>query len=135
MIKSNSETTKEKILIAEFLGWERYDHPSDKEEIYFCVPNLYPSFNIDDPENTGYTTFNTNTFLFDVSWDWLIPACKKWLENADFVRKNPNTVTDKMYKRYKVLSHMLENAIITLDIKFVFHCLILCLQIYYSYEK
>ena len=63
---------KESILIAKFLGWEVYP---DGETLK--VPNLYPIYNIDDDENTGWISENYKNLDFHTRWDWLMPVIEK----------------------------------------------------------
>ena len=59
-------------LIAGFLGWENY---GDGKTYKF--PNLYPIYNIDDEENTGWISEQISKAEFDTRWDWLMPVVDK----------------------------------------------------------
>lgn len=59
-------------LIADFLGWENY---GDGKTYKF--PNLYPIYNIDDKENTGWISDQISNAEFDTRWDWLMPVLEK----------------------------------------------------------
>jgi hypothetical protein len=59
-------------LIADFLGWENY---GDGKTYKF--PNIYPIYNIDDEENTGWISEQISKAEFDTRWDWLMPVVDK----------------------------------------------------------
>lgn len=59
-------------LIADFLGWENYG-----DGVTYKFPNLYPIYNIDDKENTGWTTEQISKAEFNTRWDWLMPVVFK----------------------------------------------------------
>lgn len=59
-------------LIADFLGWEK----SQKLNTY-RVPNLYPIFNINDEENTGWIEEKVSKLEFHTRWDWVMPVVEK----------------------------------------------------------
>jgi len=62
----NTETIRRTKVIADFLGWESYP---DGETYKF--PNLYPYFNIDEPENTGWMSEQISNALFHTDWAWM----------------------------------------------------------------
>lgn len=84
-IMSYEEILDGKMAIADFLGWGNYGDGRT-----YKVPNLYPIFNIDDKENTGWVSEQIAAAEFDTSWDWLMPVVKKiiHLDILDFSRKN-----------------------------------------------
>ena len=56
--------------IAKFMGWET-------ENNLVKVPNLYPIYNIQDSENTGWTEEEITKLEFLDRWDWLMPVIEK----------------------------------------------------------
>lgn len=60
------------VMIADFLGWEKYE---DGQTYKF--PNLYPIYNIDDKENTGWISEQISRAEFHTRWDWLMPVFEK----------------------------------------------------------
>ena len=60
-----------KALIADFMGWESVDGET------YRIPNLYPLYNIDDKENTGWIEDNIETAKFDTDWDWLMLVAER----------------------------------------------------------
>jgi len=57
------------VLIADFLGWGNY---GDGKTYKF--PNLYPIYNINDVENSGWTSDQIENAEFDKRWDWIMPV-------------------------------------------------------------
>jgi hypothetical protein len=57
--------TEGKKVIADYLGWEKLD------EFTYAFPNLFPVYNIDDPENPGIIIDNIDNALFDTSQEWI----------------------------------------------------------------
>ena len=87
------------ILIAEFLGWERYSNNS------FKCPNTYPVHN--DYSN-GWTTFTSDQLEFESQWNWIMPVVNKidqtikntkWIRGAWTIQDLPITTSiDEVYK-------------------------------------
>jgi hypothetical protein len=67
------------VLIADFLGWENY---GDGKTYKF--PNLYPIYNINDKENTGWTSDQIENAEFNKRWDWIMPVVLKININGYF---------------------------------------------------
>jgi len=61
---------KKQLRIAEFMGWEIKETTSK-------VPNLYPIYNLNDPENTGWIETDCKDLEFLERWDWLMPVIEK----------------------------------------------------------
>lgn len=59
-------------LIADFLGWEKYE-----DGLTYKFPNLYPIYNINDEENTGWISEHITNTEFHSRWDWLMPVVEK----------------------------------------------------------
>lgn len=59
-------------MIAEFMGWNTFD-----EGKTFEVPNLYPVYNIDDKENSGWIQEKVNDLQFHERWDYLMPVIER----------------------------------------------------------
>jgi hypothetical protein len=59
-------------LIADFLGWEKYE-----DVLTYKFPNLYPIYNINDEENTGWISDQITNAEFHSRWDWLMPVVEK----------------------------------------------------------
>jgi hypothetical protein len=68
----NKEVLEGNKLIAEFMGWEKYE-----DDTTYKFPNLYPIHNIDDKENTGWTSEQISNAEFHTRWDWLMPVIGK----------------------------------------------------------
>lgn len=64
--------------IIEFLGWKKHGNNNTYE-----FPNLYPIFNIDDNENTGWIQEHISKAIFHSSWDWLMPVVE-FIEDHDY---------------------------------------------------
>ena len=57
-------------LIAKYMGWETGSNTVK-------VPNLYPVYNINDSENTGWIETKISELEFNIRWDWLMPVIEK----------------------------------------------------------
>lgn len=68
----STEIVEGSILIADFLGWEHY---GDGRTYKF--PNLYPLYNIDDDENSGWISEQIANAKFHSDWSWLMPVLEK----------------------------------------------------------
>ena len=75
------------IIIADFLGWEH------KDDIY-KFPNLYPMYNIDDEENSGWTEDDIDNAQFHCSLDWLKIPVDKFREIEDYWEINEDALSD-----------------------------------------
>lgn len=100
------------IVIADFLGW---GHHGDT----YQFPNLYPAFNTDDEENTGWTEDSIDSAQFHCSLDWLqIPV---HLLQQDVI--DPK-IMDNIYVLYEAL----EDALISFDEEQIFEALVECIK-------
>jgi hypothetical protein len=59
-------------LFAEFLGWEFME---GKET--FTVPNLFPTYNLGDEENTGWIAEDIEDLMFAEDWGWIMAVYEK----------------------------------------------------------
>ena len=63
---------EENKLIAEFMGWEKCEDGTT-----YKFPNLYPIYNIDDKENTGWISEQISNAEFHTRLDWLMPVLER----------------------------------------------------------
>ena len=66
-------TMKDNILIAEFMGWELQDNPTDR---------WYGSYR--EPNGVLHRNTDKEPLLFHTSWDWLMPVHKKCMFTPNF---------------------------------------------------
>lgn len=70
--KTEEQRRKELCLIADFMGWESYG-----DGIIYMFPNLYPTYNVDDKENSGTISDKITEAKFDSEWSWLMPVIER----------------------------------------------------------
>jgi len=63
-------------LFAEFLGWESMEREG-KYIDHYMVPNLFPKYNIDHIENTGWISEDIEDAMFHEDWGWLMAVYEK----------------------------------------------------------
>ena len=63
----DAETIKRTKIIADWLGWEKYP---DGETYKF--PNLFPYYNIEEEENTGWVSDQISNARFQSDWGWIM---------------------------------------------------------------
>ena len=74
MSKLNQNKMKDNKLIAEFMGWELQDNPTNRWHNSYREPN-------------GKLHRNTDTepLLFHASWDWLMPVVSKITRDEQYI--------------------------------------------------
>lgn len=95
-----NEIIEKRKMVADFLGWEK---SFDKENFY-KVPNLYPVFDINHPENTGWTEFHISDCPFDTSYDWLMPVIKKMYNHLEHNKVCPFGYSFCLYVAFKLFN-------------------------------
>ena len=73
---------KDNKLIAEFMGWELQDYPTDR---------WYGSYR--EPNGKLHRNTDTEPLLFHASWDWLMPVVDKIEGLGYWVNRNDGDVT------------------------------------------
>lgn len=59
-------------LIAKFLGWEKFPNSDN-----WKMPNLFPIYNINDDENTGWIEDDIVNSYFHTDWAWIMHVVEK----------------------------------------------------------
>jgi hypothetical protein len=97
-------------LIAEFMGVEKSSGGNWK---------LIP----------GHGPYLTAELMYDKSWDWLMPACKKWDE------LNYSNWSEKQIREYMKYCDDLDNTVSCYDIRPAYSQLVICIKWYNSIQK
>ena len=102
-----------------------------QEEIIEGNELIAEFMNIDVGHYTSYpeegrTQFSKNDLEYHSSWDWLIPACKKW---------DTLEVEDENLVEYTKLCDQLDNTVSFYEIEPLFQQLVKCIEQYNKWKK
>jgi hypothetical protein len=123
---TKQQIEKGNILIAMFLGWS-YGHPDKKETRW-----ADQWFEMED----GVHTYRHEVLLFDVDWNWLITACKRWDDlRMKSIPIAKNYTLKEVEAMYVDLCEGLDNAVSCYEILPAFEQLVACIKWYNKISK